>query len=142
VKDYTNLFIVNSWTISGNETTLNEVCDYAVKANFKFIVFFDFISHVVYPWHLSWLENAKERWGDKFLGIYLYDEPGGRQIDEGQWDESPELKEIFSNVSDYADAANRFVLSLSSSWSVQDLKNLSIPVFTSDYALYWFDYLA
>lgn len=142
VKSYTNLFIVDSWTIASNETALNEVCDYAVKANLKFIVFFDFISHVAYPWHLSWLENAKERWGDKFLGIYLYDEPGGRQIDEGQWDRGPELKAVFSNVSDYADAANRFVTSLSSSWSMQDLKTLSIPVFTSDYALYWFDYLA
>jgi hypothetical protein len=142
VKGYTNLFIVDSWTISGNETALNEVCDYAAKAGLKFIVFFDIISHVRYPWHLSWLEKAKERWGDKFLGIYLYDEPGGKQIDESQWDEGPELKEVFSNVSDYADAANRFVTSLSSSWSMQDAKNLSIPVFTSDYALYWFDYLA
>jgi hypothetical protein len=140
VKGYTNLFIVDSWTISTNETALNEVCDYAVKANLKFMVFFDYISHVVYPWHLPWLENAKERWGDRFLGIYLYDEPGGRQIDEGQWDEG--LRGIFSNMSDYADAASKFVSSLSSSFSMQDAKNLSIPVFTSDYALYWFDYLA
>ena len=29
-----------------------------------------------------------------------------------------------------------------SSQSMQDAKNRSIPVFTSDYALYWFDYLA
>jgi hypothetical protein len=142
VKSYTNLFIVDSWTIASNETALNEVCDYAVKANLKFIVFFDFISHVTYSWHLPWLENAKERWGDKFLGVYLYDEPGGRQIDEGQWDRGSVLKAVFSNVSDYADAANRFVTSISSSWSMQDLKNFSIPVFTSDYALYWFDYMA
>jgi hypothetical protein len=140
VKAYTNLFIVDSWTISTNETALNEVCDYAVKASLKFMVFFDYISHAIYQWHLPWLENAKERWGDKFLGIYLYDEPGGKQIDEGQWDEG--LRGIFSNMSDYADAASKFVSSLNSSFSMQDAKNLSIPVFTSDYALYWFDYLA
>jgi hypothetical protein len=142
VKGYTNLFVVDSWTISINETALNEVCDYAVKANLKFIVFFDYISHVTYSWHLSWLENAKERWGDNFLGVYLYDEPGGRQIDEGQWDRGPQLRGVFSNLSSYSDAASRFITSISMSQSMMDVKNFSISLFTSDYALYWFDYLA
>ena len=142
VKGYSNVFIIDSWTISTDETALNEVCDYAVRANLKFIVFFDFISHATYPWHLEWLASAREKWGDSFLGIYLYDEPGGRQIDEGQWDRGSELKKVFANVTDYDDAANRFITSLSTSWSMQDTKTLLIPLFTSDYALYWFDYLA
>jgi hypothetical protein len=142
VKGYTNLFVVNSWTVSTNETALNEICEYAVNANMSFIVFFDFISHVVYPWHQTWLDAARERWGSRFLGIYLYDEPGGRQIDNGQWDTAEETKKIFENVSDYNDASNRFVSSILSSRSMQDLKNRSIPALTSDYALYWFDYRA
>ena len=142
VKEYTNLFVINSWEISTNETALNEICEYALKAKMYFIVFFDFISHVAYPWHLTWMDTARERWGSNFLGVYLYDEPGGRQIDEGQWDKGEWLRRLFANVSDYHEAANRFVTSISSTWCIQDLKNRSIPVFTSDYALYWFDYLA
>ena len=44
VKDYTNVFFVNSWNVTANETALNLVCDYAANANLKFIVYFDFIS--------------------------------------------------------------------------------------------------
>jgi len=99
VKRYTNLFVINSWEISTNETALNEICEYASKAKMYLIVFFDFISHVAYPWHLTWLDTVRERWGSNFLGVYLYDEPGGRQIDEGQWDEGEWLRRLFANVS-------------------------------------------
>jgi hypothetical protein len=144
VKGYTNLFVIDSWGISTNETALNEICEYAINAKMNIMVFFDFIGIANYPyaWHLTWLDTARERWGDRFLGVYLYDEPGGRQIDEGQWDRGEEVKKIFENVSDYSDAANRFITSIHYSRSMQDAKNRSIPVFTSDYALYWFDYLA
>jgi hypothetical protein len=138
VKDYTNLFLINSWDISTNETALNEVCEYAADSNLNFMVFFDFISHSGYPWHLTWLDTAKERWGNRFLGVYLYDEPGGRQLGSGQWDEGISPK----NVSDYGEAAEFFVTGISSSWGMQDLKDRGIPVFTSDFVLYWFDYLA
>jgi hypothetical protein len=146
VKDYTNLFLVNSISISTNETALNEVCEYAATANLDFIVFFGYISRIVYPWHQEWLDSAKERWGDNFLGVYLFDEPGGRQIDKGNWtEEMPGREEIaifFKNVSDYSDAANAYVSSISSQASVVDLEKRNISMFTSDYALYWFDYMA
>jgi hypothetical protein len=138
VKDYTNLFLINSVNIYTNETALNEVSEYAVKAGLKFMVFFDLITRrrtftFRYPWHQTWLDTAKERYGDKFLGVYLFDEPGGKQIDKSL---------IFANASDYSDAANRFATAISSRMEMQYLNNISIPVFTSDYALYWFDYLA
>ena len=82
VKGYTNFFLINNWGIATNETALNEVCDYAAQAGLKFIVFFDLISRVAYDWHQTWLETAKERWGDKFLGVHLRDELGGKQIDD------------------------------------------------------------
>jgi hypothetical protein len=138
VKGYTNLFIINSWETSINETALNEVCEYAVDAELNFMVFFDFLSHIGYPWHLTWLDTAKEKWEEQFLGVYLYDEPGGRQIDSGHW--KGEDSE-FETVSDYSEAAELFVTSISATWSMQDLKDRGIPAFTSDYALYWFDYL-
>ena len=141
VKDYTNLFVIGSWSIVINETALNEVCEYAVKADLSFIVYFDYISQVMYPWHQTWLDTAKEKYGDKFLGIYLYDEPGGRQIDEKQWDGGDILLNAFANVSNYNDAANIFVGTMSTSRSTLDLKDRKISMFTSDYALYWFGYL-
>jgi hypothetical protein len=133
VKSYTNMFLINSWNITTNETALTEVSDYAAEANLKFMVFFDYISRITYPWHQTWLDTAKEKYGDKFLGVYLQDEPGGKQID---------TEEAFANASDYSDAANRFVNSISLINSTIDVKERGIPMFTSDYALYWFDYLA
>lgn len=142
VKDYTNLFVIDSWDISTNETALNEICQYAVDAKMSVIVYFDFIPYVGYPWLYTWLSTAKERWGDQFLGIYLYDEPGGNQIDKKQWDTGDTARKAMENASDYSDAANRFVTSIHSSLSMQNAENTSLPIFTSDYALYWFDYLA
>lgn len=142
VKDYTNLFVIDSWDISTNETVLNEICQYAVDAKMSVIVYFDFISYVGYPWLHTWLDTAKERWGDQFLGIYLYDEPGGNQIDTKQWRTGESARKAMENASDYSDAANRFVTNIPSTLSWQNVKNSGLPIFTSDYALYWFDYLA
>lgn len=74
------------------------------------------------------------------MGVYLYDEPGGRQIDSGHWKGGD--NDFFEKVSDYSETAEFFVTDISATWSIQDLKDRSIPAFTSDYALYWFDYLA
>jgi hypothetical protein len=144
VKDYANLFVLASWDISINETALNEVCDYAVGAGMSVIVYFDFLPFETYPWLPVWLENAKPRWGEKFLGIYLYDEPGGNQIDSSQWQPGLSARLAMENASDYSDAANRFVTSIPNSFSWKNLKSLNttLPIVTSDYALYWFDYLA
>jgi hypothetical protein len=173
VKNYTNLFIVNSWDISGaaNETALNEVCEYAINANLNVIVYFNFVYynytedfgniynasswdlHGLSPWHIQWLNNAVDEWGNKFLGAYLYDEPGGKQIDLGYWDGTPmtgKPPDTFVNVTTYSQAAANYTASLQQSGSMQHITNSSIPnavngrvpVFTSDYALHWFDYLA
>jgi hypothetical protein len=180
VKGYTNLFVIDSWDISGasNETILDEICDYAVNANLNVMVYFSFIfwnyttrfgNGTLYnatswdqfgytPWHIPWMNNARERWGNKFLGIYLYDEPGGKQIDTGYWGGnmttfSGAKITAFANLTGYSDAANRFTIGRSGilrSGSMQHVINSSIPnsinspmpVFTSDNALYWFDYLS
>jgi hypothetical protein len=144
VEEYTNLFIIDSWDISTNETALNEICNYAVDAGMSVIVYFDYVFFNVeqWLWLRTWLKTAKERWGDQFLGIYLYDEPGGNQIDTGQWRSGEWAREAMENASDYSDAANRFVTDIPSTLSWRNVKSTSLPLFTSDYALYWFDYLA
>jgi len=144
VKGYTNLFIVDSWDMSTNETALNEICQYAINAGLSVIVYFDYVFYDIEPWlwlH-TWMETATQRWEDKFLGIYLYDEPGGKQIDTNQWRSGPSAREAMENASDYSDAARRFVTNIPSTISWQNVKHVNLPIFTSDYALYWWDYLA
>jgi hypothetical protein len=144
VKGFTNFFLINSWDIAINETALNEVANYVVDSNMYFMVYFDFISNSTYPWHQTWLDTAKQQWGDKFLGVYLYDEPGGKQVELGQWNNGPYVEELYANTSSPTEAASKFTsLGTSSNFnSMNDLKRRGIPAFTSDFALYWYDYEA
>lgn len=147
VKNYTNLFIVDSFYVDTvnetvNGTSLTEICDYAVSQGLSIIVYFAYISHQIYPWQIIWVEHAEERYGNKFLGIYFYDEPGGKQIDLHSWSSDASIISLFANVTTYSEAANTFIQSLGSIQSMKDMQTLGIPAFTSDYALYWFDYLA
>ncbi len=141
VKGYTNFLLVNNWDLDKNETALTEICDYATSSNLHFMVFFDFISNETYLWHQTWLENAKQRWGDKFLGIYLYDEPGGKQIDTGAWDGGDYVPALFADINSSSQATDVFA-NLGQTQSMEAIKSREIEVFTSDYALYWYDYKA
>ena len=142
VKDFTNFFLISNWDVSLNEKALNEISQYAVDAKMSIMVYFDFVPYQTYPWIQEYLTTAKQQWGDQFLGVYLHDEPGGKQVDSGHWRAIDNGNELFENASDYTDAANVFVDGISSGYSWQFVKNTGLPVFTSDYALYWFDYLA
>jgi hypothetical protein len=138
VKNYTNLFIIDSWNITTNQTALNIVCDYAEDSDLHFIVFFAFISRTIYPWHQQWLDEANNRWGDKFLGVYLNDEYGGKQIEQN---------ELFTYASDYDDAAERFINGVKfgpsgAATSMIDANDKGIRLYTADFLLYWWDYLA
>ena len=140
-KDYTNLFLINSWDISTNQTALDQVCCYAFDKDLSFIVFFDFIAldfesgtEHWYPWHHEWVYAAKERWGDKFLGIYIYDEPGGKQIDTGLFDEfdhDEERSKMYENVTSYSEAAEVFVNEIPKRWSFHYLQNIDVNRYVS-----------
>ena len=175
VKGYTNLFIIDNWDVALNETLLNEICQYAVDANLHIIVYFNFIfmnaiqlntsrlslftDAGTTPFHIPWLSSAYDRWGEKFLGAYILDEPGGKQIDVGHYSGfttvySGRNQTTFVNVTDYSDAANRFARGLRSRYYLGQLINFTypgsvpnstgraIPAFTADNTLYWFDYWA
>ena len=135
VKDYTNLFIINSYPITTDYTDseiLNEICDYAAKSDLYFIVYF--FSLIAGDWQQEWIDTATQTWGEKFLGVYLRDEPGGRQIEQ--------YEDVIKNAVDYSEAANNFVNTISSTPSMQFLNGKHVPVFTSDFVLYYYDYLA
>ena len=87
----------------------------------------------------NWTETAKTRWGKHFIGLYYVDEPGGRQLDlDPEWT-------VVKNASDYEDASSHFNNAVSSSvnWFRGGYSNwTNVSLFTSDYALYHFDYKA
>ncbi len=148
VKDYTNLLVLQSGPISENETATNEICDYAVDAGLNLIVFFGDLDPKILLekdllWRSSWLDLAKQRWGDRFLGVYYYDEPGGIWLD-CDWNsvEIPGISNFPPQNATYAEIAQIFTWAMQNEEGFKTLKNKSITTFTSDYVLYWFDYLA
>jgi hypothetical protein len=158
VKGYTNLFVVQSGPVSTNETSLNEIVNYAVSSRLDVIVYFGFFDPAQ-PWREPWLDYAKQQWGNHFLGVYLNDEPGGSVIDAnwtGYFNQirlhnlsqyylhAPEI-DLALNSSlpiDNDQAASHFVKGVASGFGLEKLKTRAINAFTSDYALYWFDYLS
>jgi hypothetical protein len=147
VSSYTNLFIIGCYgpVVQGNhsrpiynETRLSYISEYVFEKGLSFIVYSD---DPGYP-SSAWLRNATANFGSKFLGIYFYDEPGGKQLDQANYP-------AFYYAKNFSDAANRYVKTInwylrSGPYSIginlEDQTNLQL--FTSDYGLYWFDYQA
>jgi hypothetical protein len=135
IKGFTNLLIINNPDVIRNETLLNEVCDYAQNAGQSFFVY---MAHPAY-WQFNynpfeWAAKAKEKYGKNFFGIHLYDEPGGNQLDLGDFRQFDNKKYTPLN---YRDAANTYVYFLYV--HMRDFIKIDKLV-TSDYGLFWFDY--
>jgi len=131
VKNYTNLFVISSYDVTQKDTDLNEVCDYIYDSGLSFIVYFQYTSVNHHYDTKNWAIQAKETYGDQYLGEYFLDEIGGKQLDMGY----PHISSPYS----YTEAANEFV-ELVQRYSADF--NSGGEDFTSDYALYWFDYKA
>ncbi len=147
VSSYTNLFIIGCFgpVIRDdsnhpiyNETRLDFISQYVYDKHLSFIVYSD---DPRFP-SIEWFNRAITNFGDKFLGIYYYDEPGGKQLDQANYP-------AFYYAKNFSDAANRYVTNInwwlrSSPFSInQHIGNQTeLKLFTSDYGLYWFDYLA
>ena len=105
VKGYTNLVVVGLPEVSINQTLLDLSCDYIAKAGLNFVVLFTNLTQYT-NWQnytpAEWVTDAKERYGEKFLAVYRWDEPGGDQLDRSKYQE-------VKNASDYADAAAQYI---------------------------------
>lgn len=134
VKDYVNLIVIGSLNITTNATRLTMVCDYLYAKGLYFIPFMFLTQHVD---NADFFHIAKEKWGEHFLGVYLSDEPGGRQFD------MPDHRIVY-NAHNYTDAASKYVQALGSQieYFLTKFGKPNIKTFTADYALYWFDFKA
>jgi hypothetical protein len=132
ISSYANLLVIGCTGITYNETRLNEICQYILDRNMSFIVYTDIPGKV----SQQWIENAKTQWGNSFLGLYVTDEIGGRQLDQAK-----DFTTVTS-ATDYADAKTQFVSHVN--FFLNFFSNQANPntLFTSDYALYNFDYEA
>jgi hypothetical protein len=147
VSFYTNLFVIGCYgpkSLSDNgrpiynETRLNVISQYVYGKGLSFIVYSD---DPRFP-SSEWLKNATSNFGNRFLGIYYYDEPGGKQLDQANYP-------AFEYAKNFSDAANKYVNTInwyirSGPFSIaQNFDNQTqVPLVTSDYGLYWYDYQA
>jgi len=163
-KEYTNLFVLDAGInkISTNESAVKEICDYATKAGLNIIVNLGTFTRENWPWQLQFFNSSRDRYADKFLGAYYDDEVAGKPFD---WDwptffttnsslfneSRSSLRDIHyklqvSNITgkqpdNYTQEAQFFNQILERNRGLNDLKHYNITTFTSDYLLYWFDYL-
>lgn len=138
VKDYTNLFVMGSVGLTFNQTALTEACDYIFNAKLNFIVLFTGLEKYSYDITV-WMQDAKSKYGDRFLGIDRYDEPGGNQLDTGFYQLID--RTLVGVHATYADVAKSYVGNLSAIVQYYQ-RHAPVQVFTADYGLYWFDYSA
>jgi hypothetical protein len=145
IKGYTNLFVLQSGPISRNETATTEICDYAVNAGLKIIVYFGDLTESKLTddliWRLTWVNTTRYRWGDRFLGVYYYDEPGGLQIDCNWTENNPLHWNVTDYARDYDEIARLFNQGFQRDEGFQFAKAEAPALFVSDYALYWWDYM-
>lgn len=136
VKSYTNVFIVGSTEITMNLTQLQDVSQYVIDNGLSLVIFthFEMGSSIA-----QWINKASQNWGNKFLGVYAYDELGGRQLDQA------ENYTQVNQASNYSDASVQFVSTLNKGlnhFMQYYMMTSNQNLITSDYALYWFDYKA
>jgi hypothetical protein len=141
VKGYVNLIILGSLNVTTDTAKLTRVCNYLYQRDFYFIIYIGFTVQATQPPYLppqgpssNFFIDGAERWGDKLLGAYVFDEAGGKRIDGVPKPPYPK---------NYTDAAERFVAHTGyflANYSTY-YGNPKLELFTSDYALYWYDYV-
>jgi len=137
VSAYTNLVVIGSAAVSWDPSKLNSTFQYAYDKGLYFMSLSPLFRRVN---RTAWFEYANSTWGNHLLGFYTYDEPAGRQLDLN------ESRFGDSTPSTPVEAASLFVSNLSSQLNTArsrfSFNWTSYQLFTSDYALYWFDYKA
>jgi len=136
IGSYTNTFVIGSTGITFDVAKLDEVCNYVYDRGMYFMIYMH-PSPARFDEQRQWVEDARIRWGQRFLGLYAYDEPGGRQLDNATY------RVLVETPANYADAAEKYASQLNNNLGYvreSPINAGNFTLFTSDYALYWFDY--
>jgi hypothetical protein len=136
LSSYTNTLVVGSSGITFNVTKLDDVCNYVYSKGMYFMIYMH-PKKELYDVQRQWVEDAGVMWGKQFLGLYAFDEPGGRQLDNADYMVLNEVPD------DYLDAAEKYVNELDKILGLireDPVCAGDVTLFTSDYGLYWFDY--
>jgi hypothetical protein len=147
VYGYANLIIVGSLNVTQDTAALTRVCNFLYQKGFYFVVYVGFsITDFLPPRGPDpTFFSMTSKWGDKFLGTYFFDEPGGYQLDTSN-QVVPSVPTVQFNARDYAYASEDYVAGLTGylTESVDWFKPSPVQsqLFTSDYGLYWYDYLS
>ena len=149
VTGYANLIILGSLALTTNTTALTNVCDWLYAKGFYFIIYIGFGTHDYVPPRgpdPNFFNANQGKWGDKFLGVYLFDEVGGKQLDGVVEKPVPlsQVNQIYINEPDYSYVSQAYQSALIGATAV-DFAWFNPPYpnyFMSDYGLYWFDYLS
>ena len=140
VYSYTNLVVVGTTRITWYPDKANETFQYAYDKGLSIISLPPSLPDSG-NWGVNkteWYKYAQTAWGNKLLGFYYADEPGGKQLDfpiaySGNTTGKP---------NSYEDAAAKFITATGGRIDQTVLSTYPYKAFTSDYALYWFDYKA
>ena len=148
VYGYANLIVVGSLNVTQDTAALTRVCNFLYQKGFYFIVYVGFAKTNFLPPRgpdPAFFSMASAQWGDKFLGAYFFDEPGGNQLDTSDKVVSSVQTSQFE-TRDYSYASEAYVAGLTGDLAISVDWFTPSPVqsqlFTSDYALYWYDYLS
>ena len=140
VANYVNLIIVGSLDLTTDTESLTRVCDYMYQRNLHFIVYVAFAEEGYTPPRgpdSQFFTLAANRWGDKFLGVYLFDEVGGKLIDGAHSIDVTDADNYSEAATIYTHHLDYFLGNVTEYY-----KPAKFRLFTSDYALYWYDYLS
>jgi hypothetical protein len=141
-KGFVNLIIVGSLNVTNDTAKLTRVCDYLYRNKFHFIIYVGFRPGIFPPRgpDSTFVQEATNRWGNKFLGLYIFDEPGGKQLGYNK----SNADKIVSRADNNSDAALHYVMSVNGFLLLYHdfyYNASNVNLFTSDYGLYWYDYL-
>lgn len=139
VSNFTNLIILGSLDVTTATENLTKICDYLYQKGLYFIIYVGFAEKEYLPPRgptPEFFNQTAQRWGDKFLGVYLFDEVGGKQIDLHH--------PVVPKAASHTEAAEIFVATLTGDININFIwyEPPKPKLYMSDYALFWYDYLS
>jgi hypothetical protein len=147
VAGYANLIVIGSLNVTQDTAALTRVCNFLYQKGFYFIIYVGFAQIGYLPPRgpdPAFFSTADSQWGDKFLGIYLFDEVGGKQLDTSAV--VPGVPNSTFEERDFSFVSESYVATLTGDIAISldwfNPSHVHPQLFTSDYGLYWYDYLS